>query len=422
MPGSMELATKGALRKRGERHRKRKMDLAEKQLPDFPMQRRCPWLPPPEYAELRQQPPQQVLLPSGARAWLVTRHEDVRAALGDPRLSADHTKPGYPLRIQVPPTPRGQSFLRMDDPEHGRLRRMVLPEFTARATKAMRPAVERMIGQLLDDLAAGPRPADLVAAFTQPLPCMAVGSILGVADADQRVFAKMTRAILAQDTTPAEVYAAALDMGAYLERLIAHKQREPSDDLLSRLVTGPVASGELTIDDLVALARLILVAGYETTAKQLALSVFALLRSRDHLEQLRNDLKLIKPAVAELLRYWSVSEDNMGRVAVADLEIGGVRIAKGDGVMVAIPSANHDERIFPDPASLDFRRDASAHLAFGSGPHHCPGAPLAIQELELALTALFDRFPGLRLAVDVGDLDFRFPQLVYGVTALPVTW
>lgn len=398
------------------------MDLTETPIPDFPMQRTCPWQPPPGYAELRKEPPQRVRLPSGARAWLITRHEDVRTALGDPKLSADHNNPGYPLRIQVPPTPRGQSFLRMDDPEHGRLRRMVLPQFTARASKAMRPTVERFIGELLDELAQAPKPADLVAAFTQPLPCMVVGSILGVADADQRVFAKMTRAILAQDTTPQEVYAAALDMGAYLERLIAEKQQNPGDDLLSDLATKHVAAGQLTIDDLVAMARLILVAGYETTAKQLALSVFALLRSPELVADLEHEPALIKPAVQELLRYWSVSEDNMGRVAIHDTEIGGVRIARGEGVMVAIPSANHDERYFADSGTLNFRRDASMHLAFGSGPHHCPGAPLAVQELELALPALFGRFPTLRLAASIEELDFRFPQLVYGVTALPVTW
>ncbi len=398
------------------------VDHTQAPIPDFPMQRTCPWLPPPDYAALRKEPPQQVRLPSGAFAWLITRHEDVRTALGDPRLSADHNNPGYPLRIQVPPTPRGQSFLRMDDPEHGRLRRMVLPQFTARASKAMRPTVERFIGQLLDELALSPRPADLVARFTQPLPCMVVGSILGVADADQRVFAKMTGAILSQDTTPAEVYAAALDMGAYLERLITQKRQNPGDDLLSELVTKHVAAGDLTIDDLIAMARLILVAGDETTAKQLALSVFALLRSPELVADLRREPGLIKPAVAELLRYFSVSEDNMGRVAISDTEIGGARIARGEGIMVAIPSANHDERFFAEPGTLDFRRDASMHLAFGSGPHHCPGAPLAVQELELALPALLTRFPGLRLAVGVEDLDFRFPQLVYGVTALPVTW
>jgi cytochrome P450 len=138
--------------------------------------------------------------------------------------------------------------------------------------------------------------------------------------------------------------------------------------------------------------------------------------------ELRREPGLWKQAVQELLRYCSISEDNMGRVAIADMEIGGVPIAKGDGVLMAVPAANHDERLFPDPATLDFHRDASAHVAYGSGPHHCPGAPLANQELELALSMLLNRFPTLRLAVGVDDLDFPFPQLVYGVTALPVTW
>jgi cytochrome P450 len=398
------------------------MDTTDTKLPDFPMQRTCPWLPPPQYEQLRKEPPQRVRLPSGAIAWLVTRHADVRAALGDPRLSADHTIAGYPHRIQVPATPRGQSFFRMDDPEHGRLRRMVLPQFTARATRAGRPEVERIVGELLDELAAGPRPADLVAVFTQPLPGMVVGSILGVAVPDQRRFATMTRAILAQDITPEQVYAAALDMGAYLEQLIEDKLTRPAGDLLSRLAHEQLTEGQLTRDDLVAMARLILVAGYETTAKQLGLSVLALLRHPGHVAELRREPGLWKHAVQELLRYCSISEDNMGRVAIADLQIGGVPIAKGDGVLMAVPAANHDERLFPDPATLDFHRDASAHVAYGSGPHHCPGAPLANQELELALSMLLNRFPTLRLAVGVDDLDFPFPQLVYGVTALPVTW
>lgn len=389
---------------------------------EFPMRRTCPWAPPPEYAQMRKRPPQRVRLPSGSVAWLVTGYDDVRAALGDSRLSADHMNPGYPRRIPVPPTPRGQSFFRMDAPEHTRLRRMIMPQFTARATKAMRPVIELLIGKLLDDLAEGPRPADLVAAFAQPLACLVIGSIFGVPATDQALFVKMTRAVLAQDTSPEDVYAAVVDMTGYLTRLIAAKERSPSQDLLSRLVTEYVATGQLTNDDLVAMARMMLIAGYETAAKQLALSVLALLRHPGQLAELQRHPALMKQAIEELLRYWSISEDNVGRVALKDLELGGAHIAKGDGVLMAIPSANHDERVFPDPGNLDIHRDALAHLAFGSGPHHCPGAPLAVLELELALRALLTRFPDLRLAVAPDDLHFRFPQLHYGVTALPVTW
>ncbi|MBO3747417.1 cytochrome P450 [Streptosporangiaceae bacterium NEAU-GS5] len=386
----------------------------------FPMRRTCPWLPPPEYAELRKGPPRKVRLPNGLEAWIVTRYEDVQLALSDPRFSVDHTQPGFPLRIQVPPTPRGQSFFRMDEPEHGRLRRMIMPQFTARSTRELRPVVEGLIGELLDEMAAGPPVIDLVQAFTQPLPTLVLAAVFGVPKADQRMFARMTRAILAQDLTPEEVYAAALEMGDYLKQLIAAKERDPGGDLLSRLVTDHLAKGELTHDDLVAMARLILVAGYETSAKQLALSFLALLRSPGHLAQLRDDPALIKPAVQELLRYWAVSEDNMGKLALEDIEISGAHIAKGDAVVIAIPAANHDERHFPDPGRLDFHRDAGGHMTFGWGPRYCPGAPLAVMELELALPAMFERFPGLRLAADPEELHFLFPNLVYGVTALPV--
>jgi cytochrome P450 len=400
------------------------MGHADAEIPDFPMRRTCPWAPPPEYAALRQEPPRQVRLHDGSLAWLVTRHGDVRLALADPRLSTDSLAPGFPRRFRLvtATVPRRQSFWRMDPPEHTRLRRMIMPQFTARAVRAKRPAVERLIGELLDDLAGRPRPADLVEAFTLPLPCLVIGEIFGIPDRDQRFFTGVTQAVLSQHARPEDVYAGFLQMTEYLDALISAKEKDPADDLLSRLCTDYVATGQLTHDDVIAMARLMLVAGHETTAKALALSVLALLRHPGQLAELRRDPGLLKPAVEELLRYWSIPEDNIVRAALEDLEIGGARIAKGDGVLLAIPSANHDERVFPDPDRLDIHRDASQHITFGVGLHYCPGASLARLELELALPALFTRFPGLRLAVDFDDLTFRFPTLVYGVDELPVTW
>ncbi len=388
---------------------------------DWPMPRSCPYAPPDDYAQLRTSPPVKVRI-RGGEAWLVTRHEDVRQVLKDARFSADDQQPGFPIRIQLPPEPGIMSFNRMDDPEHGRLRRMAMTEFTARRTRALRPEVELLVERLLDELEKGPNPVDLVENFAVRLPSLVIARMLGVPEEDEATFTEQSRVILSQEATPEETYAAFVAMSQYLDRLAAQRAAEPKDDLISRLATRYVATGELTHQELVAMARFFLVAGHETTAHQISLSVLSLLRDPAQLGELRADPALFKPAVEELLRYWSISQDNQVRAAVADVDLGGAPIRKGDGVIVAIPSANHDESVFPGAARLDVHRDARQHIAFGFGPHLCPGAPLARMELEVCLRALFTRFPTLRLAVPAGDVRFRENTIVYGLEELPVTW
>ncbi|WP_037897987.1 cytochrome P450 [Streptomyces sp. NRRL S-920] len=397
------------------------MPEVQERLAAWPMPRTCPYAPPDAYAELRRGGPVKVRIRTG-EAWLITRYDDVRAVLTDARFSSDDTQPGFPVRIQLPPAPRVMSFTRMDGPEHGRLRRMAMTEFTARRTRALRPSVELLVERLVDELERGPRPADLVAAFSVRLPSLVIARMLGVPEADECDFTELSQAVLSQDATPEEIYAAFVEMTQYLDELIRRKGREPEEDLLSRLATQYVATGELSHDDLVAMARLFLVAGHETTAHQLSLSVLSLLREPGQLERLRRDPDLFAPAVEELLRYWSITQDNQVRVAVEDAEIGGARIAKGDGVILAYPSANHDESVFPGGDRVDLDRDASRHIAFGYGPHLCPGASLARMELEVALRALVGRFPGLRVADVPGAVSFRENTINYGLDALLVTW
>jgi cytochrome P450 len=394
-------------------------------LPDWPMPRSCPYAPPDQYAELRQGPPVKVRV-GGDTAWLVTRHDHVRAVLTDGRFSSDDQMPGFPVRVRLPPEPRVMSFFRMDDPEHGRLRRMAQTEFTARRTRALRPAVDALVGRLLDGLAAGPRPVDIVQEYALALPALVIARLFGVPEEDQSEFAARSQTILTPDGDPEEVYAAFVAMTEYLDRLAAERERGPRDDLLSRLATRYVGTGELTHEDLVAMVRLFLVAGHETTANQIALSVLSLLRAPDQLAELRDRPELYPQAVEELLRYWSIAQDNQVRVAVEDIELGGAAIARGDGVILALPGANHDERVFPDPGRFDIHRDAGRHLAFGYGAHLCPGAPLARMEIAVALRELFTRFPSLRLAGDPeGGADASFRRrhtIVYGLDALYVTW
>ncbi|MFJ4799629.1 cytochrome P450 [Streptomyces murinus] len=392
---------------------------------DWPFARTEDGSPPPILAELRQGPPCVVRIPAGAAesrlGWLVTRYADVRQALADPRLSADETLPGAPVRIQVPPGGNPSSFLRLDDPEHARLRSMIQTEFTARRVKRLRAPVQRLVDELLDDLAAQPQPADLHAVFSRALPTLVIARLLGVPEEDSPFFIEKTRVTISQED-PAVSQAAFAEMSEYLAKLALRKLTEPGDDLMSRLAVRHHATGAITLDELVGIARLVLVAGHETTTNQIALNILALLRDDDLRARVAaDDGALIPNFIEESLRYWSISQDAMVRLAVEDMELGGVRLEKGDAVVISVPAGNHDETVFACPHRIDPERDTSGHLQWGFGPHYCQGAPLARLEMDLALRTLLRRFPDLRLAADPRTL-FRRGTVFHGVTRLPVTW
>ncbi|MDH6110595.1 cytochrome P450 [Kitasatospora sp. MAP12-15] len=389
---------------------------------DYPLPRVDPLLPPPAYTELRNGPPRLVRLAGGRRAWLVSRYEDVRSAIADPRVSSDDMAPNFPALIPLPPTPRALSMFRLDNPDHASLRRMVIPEFTARATRALQPDVERITNELLDALVAGPKPADLMASFADPLPTLVIARLLGVPYEDHELFQENGRIVTSPDATPEEAGQAFVVLTEFMGRLIETKRKDPQDDLISRLCVKYLEPGEISFDDLLAMARFLLFAGHDTTANQIAMSVLYLLDNPDQLALLRSDRSLIPSAVEELLRIASIKQHDFIRTASEDLEIAGVTIAKGEGIIFALPSANHDETVFPDPGRLDITRDAHHHMAFGHGIHKCVGAPLATLELETAIGALLDRFPDLQLSTEVKDIPYRDDMLLYGAHKLLVTW
>ncbi|MEU1374658.1 cytochrome P450 [Streptomyces triculaminicus] len=399
---------------------------AEQTVLDWPFPRTASGCPASVLAELREGPPCAVRLPAGTaesrRAWLVTKHADVQQALKDPRLSADELLPDAPVRIQVPPGQRPSSFLRMDDPEHSRLRGMIATEFTARRVKGLAPAVQRLIDDLLDDLAGRPQPTDLHDAFSRKLPTLVIARLLGVPDEDSPYFIEKTQVTISQGD-PERSYAAYQDMTRYLGELATRKLTEPQDDLMSRLATRHLATGAIDLDELVGIARLVLVAGHETTTNQIALNILSLLRDDElRAKVLADDGARIPRFIEESMRYWSISQDAIVRLAVEEFELGGVTMRAGDAVVISIPAANHDPSVFPDPGLLDVDRDTSKHMQWGNGPHFCQGAPLARLEMELALRGLFGRFPGLRLATDDPNSLFRIGTVFHGVSRLPVTW
>ncbi|GAA3431831.1 cytochrome P450 [Kutzneria kofuensis] len=392
----------------------------ELQLPGFPMPRTDPLAPPPAYALWREGPPRRVQLPLGDQPWLLTRHADVRAALADARLSADSRNPKLPRMVPLPPGPSRVSFLRMDDPEHGVLRRMLTPEFTLRRVNEMRPGIQQTVDRLIAEMAAVDGPVDLVESFSLPLPALVICQLLGVPHADQPFFQHNIEIISTVSEDSAEVAEAFGQLARYLDELTAAKEADPGEDLLGRVAARYVAAGELDHEQLVAMARLLLVAGNDATANMIAMAVLTLLRHPDQLAQLRADPGLVPSAVDELLRFLSVSQNGMVRVATADLEIGGQLIAADDGVLFSLLAANHDEDAFENASELRILRDSRSHVAFGHGAHQCLGKSLARVELQIALTSLLAAFPDISLAVDFDRLRFHFDSFVYGVDELPV--
>ncbi|MEV1246304.1 cytochrome P450 [Nonomuraea sp. NPDC049750] len=394
--------------------------------PDYPMTRAagCPFDPPPALREKQKEGPlTKVRLWDGSTPWLVTRYADQRALLADPRVSADAYQPGYPSPTALVGSGSPISFIMMDDPEHARLRRMVTAPFTIKRVEAMRPAVQKIVDDLIDDLLAGPKPVDLVEAFALPVPSLVICELLGVPYADHDFFQDNSKTIINRDADPEQRAAALGRLAGYLDTLLGEKLASPGDDLLSGL-TERVKTGELSQRDAAGIGVLLLIAGHETTANMIALGTLALLEHPDQLALLRDpaDQKLVTSAVEELLRYLHITHNGRRRAVLADIEIAGQVIRAGEGLIMANDIGNRDPDAFPDPDRLDLQRDARHHVAFGFGIHQCLGQPLARMELQVVYSTLYRRIPTLRLATDLDQIPFKHDGSVYGVYELPVTW
>ncbi|MFE0374685.1 cytochrome P450 [Streptomyces inhibens] len=388
-----------------------------------PTVRTCPFDPPEEYGTLREQAPvTQVTFPDGATGWLVTRYEDVRAVLSDPRFSAKRTvlRTGSPgTNTAALPSPPPGMFIMMDAPEHTRFRRLLTGQFTVRRMRQLAPAVEKIVAEQLDAMASAEGPVDLVQAFALPVPSLVICELLGVPYADREEFQRNSATIVRLDSSPEEFQQAQAAMRGFIHQLVLAKRENPTDDILGELVR----SGELTDEELAGVGVLLLIAGHETTANMIALGTMCLLNNPEQLEALRADPSLMDGAVEELLRYLTIVQFGVRRTALEDVELHGHQIKEGSLVVASLASGNRDAAHFTDdPEQLDAGRPFTPHLAFGHGIHQCLGQQLARVEMKEALSALLDRFPTLRLAVPVEQVPMRDNMLVYGVHELPVTW
>ncbi|GAA1608422.1 MULTISPECIES: cytochrome P450 [Kribbella] len=396
--------------------------------PVYPMTRAsgCPFDPPPQLRDLQAEAPLTKVNIFGKDAWLVTRYDDQRTLLADPRLSSDVRRSGYPSPTGEPPRNDdgvGIGFILMDDPEHARLRRMVTAPFMIKRIEAMRPGVQQIVDGLIDDLLAGPNPVDLVEAFALPVPSLVICRLLGVPYADHGYFQQNSKNLIRMTATPEERAAAHGNLATYLDNLVGEKLENPGDDLLSGL-TDRVKAGELTRQDAAGIGVLLLIAGHETTANMIALGTLALLEHPDQLAVLRetDDPKVVAGAVEELLRYLNITHNGRRRAVLEDIELHGQVLKAGDGVILPNDIGNRDPSVFENPDALDLGRDARRHVAFGFGVHQCLGQPLARMELQVVYSTLYRRIPTLRRAVGLEEIPFKHDGAVYGVYSLPVTW
>ncbi|MBN0044566.1 cytochrome P450 [Streptomyces actuosus] len=377
--------------------------------------------PHPVYAQLRERGPvHRVRMPAPAQeqvAWLVVGHEEARAALADPRLAKDGNKLGITFldEEQI-----GKYLLVTDPPQHTRLRKLVSRAFTMRRVEALRPRIQQITDELLDAMLPSGR-ADLVEAFSFPLPITVICELLGVPELDRAEFRKLSTESVAPTSFDSQE-AATARLAEYLGELIEDKRCTGSgDDLLGDLIRTTSEDGDrLSAGELRGMAYLLLLAGHETTVNLITSGVHALLTHPDQLAGLRSDMSLLDSAVEEMLRYEGPVENGTFRFAAEALEIGGVRIEQGEEVMVGLTAGNRDPARHCDPDRFDIRRDPRGHLAFGHGLHFCLGAPLARAEARIALRSLLERAPDLALDGTPGP--WLPGMLIRGMRALPVRW
>ncbi|MEU6179800.1 cytochrome P450 [Streptomyces coeruleorubidus] len=398
-------------------------------LPEYPLPRaaQCPLAPAPAARELRSEKPiTRVRIWNGSTPWLVTRHADQRALLPDPRVSDDDLDPGFPYvnahRAEIAPiTPR--LITNTDAPEHTRLRRTVNAPFVVRRIEKLREPVQKIVDDLIDEMLAGPNPVDLLKAFALPVPSLVIAELLGVPYEDHDFFQRSSSLVLDGSVPADEARRVSGELAAYLDNLITQKTAAPDDDVLSEMA-GRVRAGEMTHTEAVHMGVAMLIAGHETTATMISLGTLALLQHPDQLALLRetDDPKVVANAVDEVLRYLSIVQSGVRRVAKDDIEIGDVVIRKGDGIIFDLHAANWDPEVFPEAERLDITRPARIHQAFGYGPHQCLGQNLARLELQVVYGTLYRRIPTLRPAAAIEDLEFDHTGTTYGVHSLPVAW
>ena len=401
-------------------------DAAAAELPPLHM-RRDSFSPIAELGEIREtEGVREFTNAFGMQSFLITRHDDIKAVLSDHERFSNARPPGFAVQGVPQPTEeeaasaRAGNLLGLDPPDHSRLRRMLTPEFTHRRMKRLEPRIVEIVDAQLDEMESAGPPSDLVEHFALPIPSLVICELLGVPYDDREDFQRRSAKQLDFSIPINDRLDLQREARAYMTTLVARARRQPGDDILGMLVREH--GDELTDNELVGVAGLLLLAGHETTSNMLGLGTLALLRHPEQLAVVRDDPDAVGPAIEELLRWLSIVQTAIPRITTTDVEVAGVTIPAGKLVFPSMPSGNRDGDFIESPDALDIARGAPGHLAFGHGVHHCIGAPLARMEMRIAFPALFRRFPNLALAEEFADVQFRSWNFIYGLKSLEVAW
>ena len=398
-------------------------------IPDYPMDRdaRCPFAPPPKVLEMGgAKPLSRVRIWDGSTPWLITGYQVARELFADSRVSVDDRYDGFPhwnehMLSTVHKRPR--SVFTSDAEEHTRYRRMLSKPFTFRRVEALRSAIQEVTDECIDEILAGPQPADMVAKLALPVPTKVISEMLGVPYEDHEFFQHHANVGLARYASAEDGQKGAMSLNKYLINLVETKMDDPAEDAVSDLAER-VKEGEISVKEAAQLGTGLLIAGHETTANMIGIGILALLENPEQAALLRDsdDPKFIANAAEELMRYLSIIQNGQRRVAIDDIEIAGETIRAGEGIIVDLAPANWDAAAYPEPDKLDLARDAGQQLGFGYGRHQCVGQQLARAELQIVFHTVLRRIPTLRLAVPFDEVPFKHDRLAYGVYELPVTW
>lgn len=386
----------------------------------LPLHRETPFDPP---SALNALPPiGRMLYAEGAEGWIVTSYRLAREVLADNRFSADRSLAESPMQAvpqrfrNIGPAPG--MFNMMDPPVHTRYRRLLTPEFTVQRVKRLEPRIAEIVQDTLREMERLPQPVDLVTAFALPVPMTVICEYLGVSLEHVPTVTRIAAVLLSVNSTVHELANTVDELRKIMLGLIEQRRAEPDDALISSLLE----STDLTDQEIVSIAQVLLLAGHETSANMLGLATFCLLQNPGQLELLRREPELMPGAIEELLRYLTVAHMGPIRAALDDVEVGGVTVRKGETVMISLPRANRDPELLDGGETLDVARARCPHLAFGHGVHQCIGSQLARSEMVIGMAALIERFPDLRLAVPAPDVPMRTDMRVYGVHSLSVRW
>ncbi|MFD0412572.1 cytochrome P450 [Streptomyces sp. NPDC127108] len=363
----------------------------------------------------------QMITPTGDKMWLVRDYALSRLVLADKRFSRTAAvAPGAPTFNDAQPV--AESMMSMDGAEHARLRKTVIGAFTARKMAAMAPGITEVTDRYLDALEEAGPGADLMEGLANPLPLDVLCQLLGIPLTDSAQFRDWVEVLFdISASSPQEKGRKRLELSGYMADLLATKRRAPEDDLLSSLIQAQ-DRGELTQGELITLGLTLLMAGYETTVGQIALSANVLLSDPAGYRDLVEHPERVDAAVEELMRLTPTTPLSFSRVATEPVQLGSVQVQAGDALMVSLLNGNRDAKVYPEPDLLEPEGRDSVHLTFGHGLHRCLGAPLGRIQLQIVFRRLVERFPGLRFADVPEPVVWKDGMGTRGLSRLLVAW